>query len=59
MGNKAFTHLTGQVVAAYIQVRLTPQDFWSPRRRDFAKLNLHLTFFEQPEKNFLSSLLDL
>jgi hypothetical protein len=51
-------YLTGQVVAAYSQVRLTPQDFGAPRRRDFAKLNLHLpacrslgagrTLFEQP-----------
>ena len=30
-------------------VRLTPQDFEGPRKRDFAKLNLHLGIFEQPE----------
>jgi len=30
------------IVAAYIQVRLTPQDFGCPRKRDFVKLNLHL-----------------
>jgi len=49
------------VVAAYLQVRLTPQDFGSPRERDFAKLNLHLPacrslgagrgIFEHPWKN--------
>jgi hypothetical protein len=68
-------YLTGQVIAAYSRVRLTPpvvgsyrQDFGSPRRRDFAKLNLHLpacrslgagrTLFEQPGKDdFFSSLL--
>jgi hypothetical protein len=58
-------YLTGQVVAAYRQVRLTPsvvgsyrQDFGGPRRRDFAKLNLHLALFEQPVKDdFFSSLL--
>jgi len=27
-------YLTGQVAAAYIQVRLTPQDFGRPRKRD-------------------------
>jgi hypothetical protein len=31
------------------QVRLTPQDFEGPHKRDFAKLNLHLGIFEQPE----------
>ena len=41
-------YLTGQVVATYIQVRLTSQDFGRPRKRDFAKLNLHLDIFEQP-----------
>jgi hypothetical protein len=61
-------YLTGQVVAAYTRARLTPQDFGSPRRRDFAKLNLHLpacrslgagrVLFEQPGKDdFFSSLL--
>jgi hypothetical protein len=31
-----------------------------PRRRDFAKLNLHLALFEQPgEDDFFGSLLDL
>ena len=43
--------LTGQVVAAYIQVRLTPQDFGRPRKRDFAGLNLLLGIFDQPKKN--------
>jgi hypothetical protein len=47
------------VVAAYIQVRLTPQDFGRPRKRDFAGPNLHLGIFEQSEKNdFFSKLLD-
>jgi len=39
------------VVAAYIQVRLTPQDFGCPRKRDFAGFNLHPGIFDQPEKN--------
>jgi hypothetical protein len=43
--------LSSFVVAAYSQVRLTPQDFGGPRRRDFAKLNLHLPLFEQPGKD--------
>ena len=53
-------YLTGQVVAACVQVRLTPQDFGSSRERDFAKLNLHLPacrslgagrgIFDQPEE---------
>jgi len=54
--------LTGQVVAAYIQVRLTPQDFGRPRKRDFADstcicLPARSRFgggrgiFDQPEKN--------
>jgi hypothetical protein len=42
------TILFNGVVAAYIQVRLTPQDFERPRRRDFAKLNLHLGIFDHP-----------
>ena len=51
-------YLTGQVVAAYRQVRLTPQDFGSSRERDFSKLNLHLAPFEQPGENgFFSRLL--
>ena len=51
-------YLTGQVIATYSQVSLTPQDFGSPRRRDFAKLNLHLTLFKQPGKDgFFNSLL--
>jgi hypothetical protein len=41
--------LSSFVVAAYVQVRLTPQDFEGPRKGDFAKLNLHLGIFEQPE----------
>jgi len=41
------------------QVRLTPQDFGRPRKRDFAKLNLHLGIFDQPKKSdFFSTLLD-
>jgi hypothetical protein len=31
---------------------LGPQDLGSPRERDFAKLNLHLGIFEQPQKTF-------
>jgi hypothetical protein len=27
------------------------RDFSSPRKRDFAKLNLHLDIFEQPGKD--------
>ena len=47
--------LTGQVVAAYGSSReriyaFPTRDFGSPRRRDFARLNLHLTLFEQPGK---------
>jgi hypothetical protein len=46
------------VIAAYHQVRLTPQDFGSSRKRDFAKLNLHLDIFDQPGRNdFFSRLL--
>ena len=30
---------------------LGPQDFGSSRERDFAKLNLHLGIFEQPQGN--------
>ncbi len=37
-------YLTGQVVAAYIQVRLTLQDFGRPRKRDLA--NLHPGIFD-------------
>ena len=33
-------YLTGQVVAAYNQVRLTPQDFRSPRKTGFRKAQL-------------------
>ena len=51
MKNKLAIYLIGQVVAAYRQVRLTPQDFGSPRKRDFAKLNLHLVLFEEPGKD--------
>jgi len=40
--------LSSFVVAAYIRVRLTPQNFERPRERDFAKLNLHLGIFEHP-----------
>jgi len=48
------------VVAAYTKVRLTPQDLRGPRERDFARLNLHLVFFEQPAKNyFFSRLLEV
>jgi hypothetical protein len=56
--NQSGFYLTGQVVAAYVQVRLTPQDFGSPRERDFEKLNLHLDIFEQPGgKHSFSNLL--
>jgi hypothetical protein len=35
---------------------LGPQDLGGPRERDFAKLNLHLGFFEQPvKKHFLAT----
>jgi len=34
-------YLTGQVVAAYVQVHLTPQDLGA----------LHLGIFDQPEKD--------
>jgi hypothetical protein len=58
LGNQAGFYLTGQVVVAYSQGRLTSQDFGRPRERDFAKLNLHLRIFEQPDKNgFFSNLL--
>jgi len=61
--------LSSFIVAAYLQVRLTPQDFGSSRRRDFAKPNLHLParrslgagrgIFEHPGKNlFFSSLVE-
>jgi hypothetical protein len=43
--------LSSCIVTAHVQVRLTPQDFEGSRKRDFAKLNLHLGIFEQPEKN--------
>jgi len=43
-------YLTGQGVAAYEQVRLTPQDFGRPRKRDFAGFNFHLGIFDQPGK---------
>jgi len=33
-------YLTGQVVAAYNQVRLTPQDFGGPRKTGFRKAQL-------------------
>jgi|GEM_PF-1035344 hypothetical protein len=56
--NQSGFYLTGQVVAAYVQVRLTPQDFGSPLERDFEKLNLHLDIFEQPGGNhFFNNLL--
>ncbi len=44
-------YLTGQVVATYIQARPTLQDFGRPRKRDFAKLNLHPGILDQPAKN--------
>jgi len=40
----------GRLVAAYVPVRLTPQDFRRPRERDFAKLNLSLGIFEHPKE---------
>ena len=43
--------LSSFVVAAYLQVRLTPQNFEGPRKRDFARLNLYLSIFEQPAEN--------
>jgi hypothetical protein len=56
--NQSGFYLTGQVIAAYIEVRFIPQDFGRPRERDFAKLNLHLGIFDQPGKiQFFSTLL--
>jgi hypothetical protein len=50
---------TGQAYCGVLQVRLTPQDFGRPRKRDFAKLNLHLGIFDQPKKSdFFNTLLD-
>jgi hypothetical protein len=40
--------LSSLVVAAYVQVCLTTQDFEGSRERDFGTLNLHLGIFEQP-----------
>jgi len=61
MRNKVFTHLTGQVIAEYIKVRLTPQVFGCPRKqRDFAKLNLHVDLIKQPGKyHFFTNHLNL
>jgi hypothetical protein len=53
-------YLTGQVVAAYIQVRLTPQDCLPDRQVKSATGALHLGIFDQPEKNeFFNMLLNL
>jgi hypothetical protein len=57
------------VIAAYVQVRLIPQDVGRPRKRDFATLNLHLPacrslgagrdIFDQPEEiEFFHKLFD-
>jgi hypothetical protein len=41
-------HPSSLVIAPYFYVRLIPQDFGRPRKRDFVKLNLHLNIFAQP-----------
>jgi len=63
MWNTAFTHLIGRVVAAYrgrdrfktvpyfSGFRLPSVGSEAPASRDFAKLNLHIDIFEQPEEN--------
>jgi len=52
MRSKIYTHLTGQVVAAYSgreRIYAFPtRDFERSRERDFAKLNLHVNIFEHP-----------
>jgi hypothetical protein len=49
--------LSSFVIATYVPVRRTPQDFEGPRKRDFAGLNLHLDIFEQPVKIIFSTTL--
>ena len=48
----------GRLIAAYLNLRLTPQDFGCPREWDFEKLNLHLGIFAQSSKIILSNLLN-
>jgi len=52
-------YLTGQVVAAHCSreriYAFPTRDFESPRRRDFAKLNLHLPLFERPGQDDIFS----
>ena len=54
---KVYTHLTGQVVAAYISreriYAFPTKDVGRSRERDFAKLNLHLGIFEHPLEGIL------
>lgn len=43
---------------AHVTLRdLTSQDVGRPRKRDFARLNLHLGIFEQPAKLTFSTML--
>jgi hypothetical protein len=65
--------LTGQVIAAYVQARLIPQDYGGSQSRDFADSTCICLparspalrdggrgIFEQPEKSYLlSDLLEL
>jgi hypothetical protein len=51
MENEAGFYLTGQVVAAYIQVRLTRQDCLPDRQVKRTAGALHLGIFEEREKN--------
>jgi hypothetical protein len=52
-------YLTGQVVAAYSQVRLTPRDCLPDRQVKSAAGALHLALFKQPGKDdSFSSLLE-
>jgi hypothetical protein len=57
MRSKVYTHLTGQVVAAYSSreriYAFPTKDVGRSRERDFAKLNLHLGIFEHPLEKIL------
>ena len=57
--NSSRIYLTGQVIAVYCQVRRIPQDC-VPDQQGKTAGALHLTIFEQPEKeDFFSSRLDV
>jgi hypothetical protein len=43
-------YLTGQVVAAYNQVRLTPQNFGGPRKAGFRKAQLASACLPKPRR---------